>query len=929
MIYALYYNNKLVYKNACKDLTTFKRYVYKQKDKIFNSVGYIDTFKNFNKLFNVRVNCKVEKWQIVKYKNYKQVREVYTEEFTKRKRNKKQVANYFYVFDTESTNYQNKYAFTYLYGIRKYNYYYYTNDDNIAEYAEEYTYFNGTNAIQDFTTYLMKINKTALKNDELVYIYVHNLNYDLFELIQNIFNRLTYTEDDIINNYNDSIFKGSPTKPLRFRLKNLVFIDSLSLTNKSLAKISKSHKVKKQEELKTYQEQYFFGSNLPQQELIYNQYDLDVTALGIYDAIRSCKEYFETFNDFAQSYVSTVTGISKFLNKHIFEDEKENKELLLKHTAHSSNNLPIIQNEQGKNEIDKERLKKRQQTFVGGETHCNPFIAYNVLINDDKYTFISYDKKSHYPATMTMRYFPYKLKLEENKNLLQLLNEYEKENLRTIGFNDYDLFISNMQNYKSTVINNEIYRNYQAPHKFYFIADVEIKDLQIKIFNKVNCFPIISISKTNLEAKDYFKKQNVVDNGKLLKAKKFRISITNIDLMNFRLFYDFKISKVYSLESTINKQYADDYIQNTIRYHLVKKQELDDAIHNNKPLQELKDFTGNNLFTGVELTNIKHMTPEEKDTFLQAEYQGTKTNGLNNQYGINVQKIINDNITFNLRNFEYQKDTDVIQGCQGTQTSRDYITGIFITAYARLDLCFMAYRIFNEIPTAQVCYWDTDSLKVKIKKTERKKLEFLFNDYNEHIKVIREQSVKRYGTLYNLGIWEFDGEYKYFYSLGAKKYVVCDLKGNIKVTNAGINKSSISEFLTQKYKNLQIDFDDKTAFISLLSNYYHPNIVMGTDITKRRTITYPKIHDEKIKIEVKDDNGNLIKINQYPTALITNCDYSLTDLTGSHLLNKMHYQLCRRLQLIANVNFYCNTEYSEIGNITGNVTDDNDDFTLN
>lgn len=926
MIYALYYKNRLVYKNACKDLTSFKRAVNNRKTDIFKKVGYTDEFNNFNKLFNTRVNCKVEKWQIIKYRNYKEVKTIYTEPYTKRKRNKKNVANYFYVFDTESTNFNNKYAFTYLYGIRKYNYYYYTNDDNIEQYAEDYIYFNSPDAIKEFTDYLLTINKEALKNDELVYIYVHNLNYDLFELIQNVFNKCTYTDDDITLNYNDSIFKGSPTKPLRFRFKNIVFMDSLSLTNKSLAKISDSHKIKKQEELKTYKEQYFLGSKLPENELIYNRYDLDVTALGVYDSIRSCKQYFETFNDFCASYVSTVTGISKFLNKHIFPDEKENKTTLQKHTAHASNNLPIIKNEKGKRAVDVDRLKKYQNAFTGGETHANPFIAYNVLINNDDYIFISYDKKSHYPATMTMRYFPYKMQ-EETGDLLTILKEYENENIDTIGLNNYNLFIENMENYEARVVDRKLYRNYQAPHKYYFIAEIEITDLTIKFYN-TNCFPVISVSKTNLTNKDYFKKQNVIDNGKLLKAKKFRITVTNIDLLNFRLFYDFKITACFSLESTINKQYADDYIQNTIRYHLVKKQELDDAINRGKPLNELKDFTGSNLFTGVELTNIQHMTDAQKDNFLHAEYQATKTNGLNNQYGINVQKIVNDNITFNLKTFEYEKELNTIQGCQGTQTTRDYITGMYITAYARLDLCYMAYRIFNELPTAQVCYWDTDSLKVKVLKTERSKLDAIFKSYNDNIYTIRQQSVNKYGTLYKLGIWELDGEYKYFYTLGAKKYVICDFNNNIKVTNAGINKRAMSDFLTGKYQELLKTYDPLTAFTELINGYYHPNIIYGTDITKRRTITYPKIHDTIIKIKVRDENGDVIMVNQYPTALITDCDYSLTDLRGSHLTNKAHYQLCRRLQLNQNIAFYCNTEYKEIGAVIGVYTDEKSDFII-
>ena len=376
MIYALYYNNRLQYRRAAKDLPTFKDYVYRTKAELFESVGYTDKNYHFGQLFNKRFNHCVEGWTVRTYRNYKDVPELVTKQQMRAKRDKTPVLNCFYVMDIESTSVKDRFAVCYLYGIRRYGYNQNFSDDTIEQYAGEYHAFHGTRAVRAFYNYLNDINEKAQKSGALGVIYAHNLNYDLFELFQNVFPLFDVTEKDVVDSINDSIYRGSAVKVLKFRFKNLLFVDSLALLHKSLKKVSESHKIKKLVELKTYKEQYFFGSELPPEELEYNKHDLDVTALGIYDAIRSLHTHFPTFNDFFQSNVMTVTSISRYLNKHIFTEEKKNKENVNKHVRQASRNLPIKETETGK-EIDKDRIIFYQEVFQGGFTHANPFTAYN------------------------------------------------------------------------------------------------------------------------------------------------------------------------------------------------------------------------------------------------------------------------------------------------------------------------------------------------------------------------------------------------------------------------------------------------------------------------------------------------------------------------------------------------------------------------
>lgn len=922
MIYALYHNHKIVYKRACRDLTTFKNSFYKKKSKIFKNEHYDDYNQNFCKLFNKRFERIIDGWEIRTYRNYKSVLPTVASNRIQTRRKKKPAANYFYVFDIETTNYKNKYAFSYLYGIKKYNYNYNLNDDNIDEYAEEYKAFHNKTAIRDFTNYLKKINTKAEQLDVLIYIYVHNLNYDLFELIQNVFPAFEITDEDVANCTNDSIFRGSAVKPLRFRFKNLVFIDSLALTNKSLKKISEAHKIKKLTELKTYKELYFFGSELPPEEFEYNEHDLDVTALGIMDSIRSLKTEFIRFNDYIDCNVSTVTGISKYLNKHIYNDNKDNKLIINNHIARASHNLPITEDRR----VDVERLLFMQNTFQGGFTHANPFIAYNIKQNDD-YVYISYDKKSHYPATMTMRDFPYQFEVIKS-NQTETLKYYVAENLKRLNFDNYESFKNNMLNYKNAIQNSAIYNNYFCPCSFHFICEVELANVEIKFYNN-NCMPLIAMSKTSFKPADYFKQKNIlVDNGKLLKADRVKLKATELDMLSYSFMYEFEIVNCTYLESSSRAKWADKYIQATLRYHLVNKNEIQQLKDGNKKIEELTDFTGAPIYNDSTINNFNEFDAAAKKNFIKSEYTATKTNGVNNQYGILVQKIINDNITFDLSQWRFQKEENTIQGCNGTQTSRDYITGMYITSFARLDLAFMSYLIYNELEEATICYWDTDSIKIKIPKTRRSELDRLFNFYNEKINKIRDKAISYYGELYNLGIWEFDGEYKYFYTLGAKKYMVLHTDGNVELTNAGVNKAKMSEYLTARYNELLKTNGPLQAFEELENKYYHPNVILCTDVSGRKTISYPDIHDKKIRLKAVDENGDEIFINQRPTALITDCDYNLSNTRGKSLINRQHYQLCRRLQLNAGIDFDCNLKTNIIGTRTNILTDDYSDFII-
>ncbi len=105
-----------------------------------------------------------------------------------------------------------------------------------------------------------------------------------------------------------------------------------------------------------------------------------------------------------------------------------------------------------------------------------------------------------------------------------------------------------------------------------------------------------------------------------------------------------------------------------------------------------------------------------------------------------------------------------------------YVWGVFVTAYARRNL-FTAIKVLQE----DYVYSDTDSVKV----LNHENHQDYFNAYNEQVKRKLQASanhhninVERFspktikGVTKTLGLWDFEGVYTRFKTLGAKRYMV-------------------------------------------------------------------------------------------------------------------------------------------------------------
>jgi len=290
------------------------------------------------------------------------------------------------------------------------------------------------------------------------------------------------------------------------------------------------------------------------------------------------------------------------------------------------------------------------------------------------------------------------------------------------------------------------------------------------------------------------------DNGRVVSADNLRVYCTNIDLQIIRKAYKFKSYKINkALRSRLG--YLDkDFLLQILTYY-AQKTTL-------KGGDELK----------YALTKIK----------------------VTACYGMAVTNLIKDN--FDFKNNEWLPvreltDDEVNEKLQ--EISKSFATfltpsyGVFITAYARRNLWDTIFKIDRDL-----VYADTDSNKFVGDHID------VINEYNKKItKKLRAackdlgidpsllSPLDRKGIPHPLGVFENDGNYDQFVTLGAKKYAyVAD--GELHITVSGVNRKTGAAALgdIRNFKNgfvfdydgagkQQISYNDRQTDTIIIDDY--------------------------------------------------------------------------------------------------------------
>lgn len=332
-----------------------------------------------------------------------------------------------------------------------------------------------------------------------------------------------------------------------------------------------------------------------------------------------------------------------------------------------------------------------------------------------------------------------------------------------------------------------------------------------------------------------FKKKNyAVDNGKLIKAEYIQTTVTNIDFDDICYFYSFDniiVKNIYVFNSGyLPKAFIDCVFK----------------FYNDKT--ELKNVAG-------------------KET----EYLHSKEM-LNSLYGMCVTDIIRDNINCINGKWITTPVTDIENAIDGYNKDKQrflfYAWGVFCTSYARHNLFNgLKEMIDKENPVFNdFVYCDTDSIK-GINYDKHKQF---FDNYNKQCEIKLKKMCDNLGYDYTIlypktkegkiklmGVYDFEGIYQRFKTLGAKRYLY-EKNDKCYMTVSGLGKNAINYIGNtndDKFKNFQ------------------NGLYLERGETSKMTHIYC---DYEIKGKITDYQNNISDYNEKSFIHLENTDFLMT-----------------------------------------------------
>lgn len=327
----------------------------------------------------------------------------------------------------------------------------------------------------------------------------------------------------------------------------------------------------------------------------------------------------------------------------------------------------------------------------------------------------------------------------------------------------------------------------------------------------------------------YSKCRNIVrptiNNGRIVNADRITLTVTDIDLINILRFYNFDRIDI-GICYIYNRDYLPKEIINTI-------------LHLYKMKTELK---------GIEEKEVEYLHSKEL---------------LNSIYGMCVTSIIHNEVNFNGEKWE-TIDGDIDKALEQYNKDKNrflfYQWGVWCTAYARNNL----YTAIRECKQDYI-YSDTDSVKIMNAEKHKKyfesynkmivkKINDCLNHYEFSLDLAKPKTIK--GIEKPLGVWDFDGFYKKFKTLGAKRYMYFD--DDLHTTICGLNKKKGAEYIKRQNDSF---------------NFFCNGMYVDSDNTGKMTHTYI---DNEIKGKLIDYLGNESDYEEKSFIHLENADFSLS-----------------------------------------------------
>ena len=371
-------------------------------------------------------------------------------------------------------------------------------------------------------------------------------------------------------------------------------------------------------------------------------------------------------------------------------------------------------------------------------------------------------------------------------------------------------------------INNDDELNYYL--KYYCcVFDVELFGVESKYINE----HYISTSHC------YIKERVLSDNGRVVRADHLLTTITSIDwkIINRVYYFDRKVIKNFRI-------YKKGYLPKPIIESIIK-------LYKDK-------------------TELKGVADKEE------EYLNAK--GLINAvFGMMVTAISKPDIVYKDDEWKVEPadvNKDIERYNKSMKRFLFYPWGVFCTAYARVNL----WRGILEFKDDYI-YSDTDSIKCLNIKDHTEYIQ----GYNDECKRKLQRMCKKYNLNYDdlepvtikgdkkpLGVWDYEGTYKKFKTLGAKRYLYLDDKDDLHMTVAGVNKKVAIPYLISKYGDnvfnaFKIGLEIPSEYTGKLIHGYIDDVQIGHVIDywgqDYEYISLSGIHLEKAEYKFDDKAG--------------------------------------------------------------------------
>jgi len=360
----------------------------------------------------------------------------------------------------------------------------------------------------------------------------------------------------------------------------------------------------------------------------------------------------------------------------------------------------------------------------------------------------------------------------------------------------------------------------KAMKKYCLVLDLKL----IGVTNKIEYESYISESKCNLLEKP------VINNGRVYSADVLQTTITDVDFKIMEAVYEWDEIAIANVTGFVKNYLPKSIIESILKLY--------------KDKTELKDVKG----AEVEYLLSKGM--------------------LNSIYGMCVTDFIKDDHEYNddWETVAVSADEKIAEYNKSKSRFLYYPWGIWVTAYARRNLWSAIINVGGDY-----IYSDTDSVKMlnyeqhvpfidAYNENVGSKLNVMMDYYKLDKELLTPRTIK--GIPKPLGVWDYEGHYTKFKTLGAKRYLY-EERGKLNLTMAGLSKKNGIKHM------LEISDNDNSKVFDLFDD----NLYIPSNKTGKMTHTYI---DEPRDFIIEDYRGVAKSVRSLSGIHLENCEFTLS-----------------------------------------------------